>query len=193
MKQSAWAGPRPKAPRSARPGEMTRGHCTRPSSRVLCHCPGAPAGEITGPPKPRACQGAARTHPVGLQQVQEEVQLLHHVVLFLFALENERGSNEAKPTQDGDPAGEHTPRLALPHKHQRALQNRRLPHSPRPPSREDTEPSSVTRTRASAPKATCPLVLAVRDLPVFRSNISPTRTPVAASSSAGTAGSQVSA
>lgn len=33
----------------------------------------------------------SRTHFIGLQQIQEEVQLLHHVILFLFALENKGG------------------------------------------------------------------------------------------------------
>ena len=38
------------------------------------------------------------THFVGLQQVQEEVQLLHHVILLLFALENTGQVGQHRPS-----------------------------------------------------------------------------------------------
>lgn len=80
--------PKPSARGSRRPGAPAAAACTSP---LPLRGPGfsSPSTTALRARGPRA--GAAHTHLVGLEQIQEEVQLLHHVVLFLFALGNKNG------------------------------------------------------------------------------------------------------
>ena len=117
-----------------------------------CPCGGAapPSGPLTGS---RPTQGSAQTHSVGLEQVQEEVQLLHHIVLLLSALESRPASPGATHEQTGRWARAHrVPR-------QGRLCRRALPHDSPDTGREVAEPEWGTRfpSRLSACAHSSPL------------------------------------